>query len=79
MFSPNQHPKDRAGAPIPLLKIFDYVGTAYRLGRERCRQRRQLMEMDDRQLKDVGITREQAMKEARKSIWQDLWQDENES
>ena len=71
MFSPNQYPKARAGEPISLLKILEYVGTAYRLGRERCRQRRQLMEMDDRQLKDVGITREQAIKEARKSIWQD--------
>jgi uncharacterized protein YjiS (DUF1127 family) len=72
MFSPNQHPKDRAEAPIPLLKILDYVGAAYRLGRERCRQRRQLMDMDDRQLNDVGITREQAIKEARKPIWQDF-------
>jgi uncharacterized protein YjiS (DUF1127 family) len=54
MFSRDQHPKDRAEAPISLLKILDYVGTAYRLGCERCRQRRQLMEMDDRQLKDIG-------------------------
>ena len=70
MFSVNQYPKARAEAPISLLKILDYVGTAYRLGRERCRQRRQLMEMDDRQLNDVGITREQAIKEARKPVWQ---------
>jgi len=28
------------------------------LGYERYRQRRQLMEIDDRQLKDIGITRE---------------------
>jgi uncharacterized protein YjiS (DUF1127 family) len=71
MFSRDQHPKDRAEAPISLLKILDYVGTAYRLGCERCRQRRQLMEMDDRQLKDIGITREQARNEAHKRIWQD--------
>jgi uncharacterized protein YjiS (DUF1127 family) len=43
--------------------------TAYRLCRERHRQRRQLMEMDDRQLKDIGITRDQAEQEARKPIW----------
>ncbi len=47
--------------------------SAYRacLGRERYRQRRQLMEMDDRQLKDIGVTREQAEQEARKPIWKD--------
>ncbi|HTD16527.1 MAG TPA: DUF1127 domain-containing protein [Chthoniobacterales bacterium] len=71
MFSLNQYHKARAEAPISLLKIFDYFGTAYRFGRERYRQRRQLMEMDDRQLNDVGITREQAIKEARKPVWQD--------
>jgi uncharacterized protein YjiS (DUF1127 family) len=29
------------------------------------------MEIDDRQLKDIGITREQAAQEARKPIWKD--------
>jgi uncharacterized protein YjiS (DUF1127 family) len=29
------------------------------------------VEMDDRQLKDIGITREQAEHEARKPIWED--------
>jgi uncharacterized protein YjiS (DUF1127 family) len=38
-----------------LLRILHGLGTAYRLGRERCRQRRQLMEMDDRELKDIGM------------------------
>jgi uncharacterized protein YjiS (DUF1127 family) len=65
------HPKDRAPTPISLLKILHCLGTGYRLGRERYRQRRQLMEMDDRQLKDIGITREQAQQEARKPIWKD--------
>jgi len=60
---------DRAPTPISLLKIFRRLGTVYRLSRERYRQRRQLMEMDDRQLKDIGITREQAEQEARKPIW----------
>jgi uncharacterized protein YjiS (DUF1127 family) len=41
------------------------------LSRERYRQRRQLLEMDDRQLKDIGITPEQAEQEARKPIWKD--------
>jgi uncharacterized protein YjiS (DUF1127 family) len=65
------HPKDRGPTPISLLKILHCLGTAYRLTRERYRQRRQLMEMDDRQLKDIGITPEQAEQEARKPIWKD--------
>jgi uncharacterized protein YjiS (DUF1127 family) len=62
-------PKDRAPTPISLRKILHCFGTAYRLGRERYRQRRQLTEMDDRQLKDIGITRDEAEQEARKPIW----------
>ena len=41
----------------------------YSLGRERYRQRRQLLEMDDRQFNDIGITREQAEQEGRKPLW----------
>ena len=63
------HSKDRAPTPISLPKFLHRLGTAYRLSRERYRQRRQLMEMDDRQLKGIGITREQAEQEARKPIW----------
>ena len=47
--------KDRGPMPISLLHR---LGTAYRLICERYRQRRQLLEMDDRQLKDIGITAE---------------------
>ena len=65
------HPRDKGATPIALLKILDWCRTAYRLGGERYRQRRQLMELDDRQLKDIGITREQAEQEARKPIWKD--------
>ena len=63
------HPRDEGPTQIVLLKILHWCRTAYRLGEERYRQRRQLMEMDDRQLKDIGITREQAEQEARKPIW----------
>ena len=65
------HPRDGGPTPIALLKGIHWWRTAYRLGGERYRQRRQLMEMDDRQLKDIGITREQAEQEARKPIWKD--------
>jgi uncharacterized protein YjiS (DUF1127 family) len=64
-------PKEGGPAPNSFLTILHRLGTAYRLGRMRHRQRRQLMEMDDRQLKDIGITREQAEQEARKAIWKD--------
>ena len=51
--------------PSSLLKIFQWFRTA----KERGRQRKQLLEMDHRQLKDIGITRDQAEQEARKPIW----------
>jgi uncharacterized protein YjiS (DUF1127 family) len=65
------HPKDRESKLNSLVKILHCLGTAYRLGCERYGQRRQLVEMDDRQLKDIGITREQAQQEAAKPIWKD--------
>jgi uncharacterized protein YjiS (DUF1127 family) len=39
------------------------------LGWERRRQRRQLLELDDRLLSDIGISRQQAAEEALKSSW----------
>jgi len=33
------------------------------------RQRYALLELDDHQLKDIGISREQALREANKSFW----------
>ena len=63
------HPEERASKLASLVQILYRLGTACRLGRERYQQRRQLMEMDDRELKDIGITREQAEQEARKPIW----------
>jgi uncharacterized protein YjiS (DUF1127 family) len=38
-------------------------------GRERWHQRRQLLELDDRLLADIGLSREQAADEAGKSFW----------
>ena len=39
------------------------------LGWERRHQRRQLLELDDRLLSDIGISRQQAAEEALKSSW----------
>ena|ERR1700730_1761848 len=47
----------------------DCLRAGYRLGVERYRQRKQLMEMDDRLIKDIGITPEQAELEAGRPIW----------
>jgi uncharacterized protein YjiS (DUF1127 family) len=39
--------------------------------RERlARERRRLAELDDRQLRDIGLTRHQAMREARRHFWE---------
>lgn len=61
-------PKSRESA-TPLLTLFHRLRKAYGLAIERSRQRRQLLEMDDRQLKDIGITRAEAELEGRKPIW----------
>jgi uncharacterized protein YjiS (DUF1127 family) len=37
--------------------------------RERRRQRQALLELDDRLLRDIGLTREQAEREAHKPVW----------
>jgi uncharacterized protein YjiS (DUF1127 family) len=36
---------------------------------ERWRQRRLLLELDDRLLADIGLSRREALKEARKPFW----------
>ena len=56
-------------ASIYFRKVVHSLTTACRLCRERYRQRRQLLEMDDRELKDIGISREQAEQEGRKPLW----------
>ena len=63
------HHKHLEPASISLRKVLHSFTTAYRTCRERYRQRRQLLEMDDRQLKDIGITREEAEQEGRKPLW----------
>jgi uncharacterized protein YjiS (DUF1127 family) len=63
------NPKDLGPAPISLRRVLHSFTTAYSLCRERYHQRRQLLEMDHRQLKDIGITREQAEREGRKPLW----------
>jgi uncharacterized protein YjiS (DUF1127 family) len=42
----------------------------YRQGRQRLTTRRQLLELSGDELYDIGLSREQALTEARKSWWQ---------
>ena len=63
--------RDQGLAPIYLPKILHCWRAGYRLAVERYRQRKQLMQMDDRQLKDMGTTAEQAEMEACKPICKD--------
>ncbi len=42
----------------------------YNLWRGRARQRRRLLELDDRLLRDIGVTRSDALREADKPFWE---------
>jgi uncharacterized protein YjiS (DUF1127 family) len=44
-------------------------GNAIRMWFERSRQRRALAELDDRLLRDIGVTSAQARREAAKPFW----------
>ena len=48
------------------------IASKIALGLERRHQRRELVELDDRLLADIGISREQAVEEALKSSWAHL-------
>jgi uncharacterized protein YjiS (DUF1127 family) len=67
----DRRPRDLEPKSISLRKLLHCLTTAYRLCGQRYRQRRQLLKMDDRELKDIGITREQAEQEGRKPPWKD--------
>ena len=45
------------------------VGATVSLWRSRQRERRDLIKLDDRFLRDIGITRRQALEEAKKPFW----------
>jgi uncharacterized protein YjiS (DUF1127 family) len=48
--------------------LADTAGLLRRWG-ARAHQRRQLFEMDDQQLRDIGVSRVEAVRESRKLFW----------
>jgi uncharacterized protein YjiS (DUF1127 family) len=56
-----------AHAPMPLLKVLAQAIVRFR----RQRQRTSLAQLDDRMLRDMGISRLEAERESRKPFWRD--------
>ena len=53
-----------------ILRLAGVVFASMAHWRERAKQRRQLSELDDRLLTDVGLSRSDAWQESRKHFWQ---------
>ena len=56
-----------ARAPMPILKALAQAIVRFR----RQRQRTSLAQLDDRMLRDMGISRLEAERESRKPFWRD--------
>ncbi len=56
-----------AAAPMPILKAFARLI----VGLRRRRQRYDLAQLDDRMLRDMGISRVEAERESHKPFWRD--------
>ena len=56
-----------AAAPMPVLKLLARAIVGYR----RQRQRHDLATLDDRLLRDIGVSRADADRESRKPFWLD--------
>jgi uncharacterized protein YjiS (DUF1127 family) len=62
---------DRARSGLPARPSpFAWLSALKRMHKRR-RQRQALLELDDRLLRDIGITRAEANREARKGFWTD--------
>jgi len=67
--SPCQHARDAREARHKIRRSVAGVAATLQLWREKSRQRRALRDLDEHQLADVGITRWDAEREARKWFW----------
>ncbi len=64
--------------PVALFKstsvsdhIWKNIISTLRIWAQRTRQRRQLMELDDQHLKDIGVSRVDALQEYHKPFWRE--------
>lgn len=64
-------PSEGATAPRPcgLARVFGALLNNLALWQERAEQRADLAEMDERMLKDIGVSAADAWKETRKPFW----------
>jgi len=62
---------DRARSGLPARPSPVAWLSALKRMHDRWRQRQALLELDDRLLRDIGITRDEAIREARKGFWID--------
>jgi uncharacterized protein YjiS (DUF1127 family) len=59
----------RGGRSIPRLGSYrKRIAAALRLWSRKRRTRRRLLELDDRLLRDIGVSRQEAIREARRSV-----------
>lgn len=65
-----QYGRPHADADGTLSRFLSNAGRAIWDAAERRAQRRMLLELDSRQLSDIGVTRKQAEREAAKSYWE---------
>lgn len=65
------HFEQQADSPadMTLMMVNDVPASVWSLLLQRIEQRRALRELDERLLADVGLTPEQAMKEANRPFW----------
>ncbi|MBF0286729.1 MAG: DUF1127 domain-containing protein [SAR324 cluster bacterium] len=52
-------------------RFFENILLTIHVLSQRAQQRRQLIELDDQQLKDIGVTRVDALQEYQKHFWQE--------
>lgn len=58
-------------APSALIGLAARLAASVRRARRRVAERRELLAMDERELRDIGVTAVEAWREAEKSIWHD--------
>lgn len=57
--------------PRPLSHGLEFATDLFLTWLDRYAQRRQLARLDPRMLKDIGVSRTEALREARKPFWKD--------